>query len=198
VILKYFKQGMYKMKKIRVLIVDDSAVIRNVCTKFLSEDSEIEVVGTAEDPYDARDKIKSLNPDVITLDVQMPRMDGLSFLEKIMTLRPLPVVMVSTLTEKGAATTIRALELGAVDYISKPSTFGGSNNPEIFKKELIEKIKVASQANVKIVNKHQLNLVKEGPGFNSYDKIVAIGSSTGGVEALNARAFYSEFCKTIK
>ncbi len=100
------------MKRIKVLIVDDSAMVRNIFTKILSEDPEIEVVGQAEDPFDARDKIKLLNPDVITLDVQMPRMDGLSFLERIMKLRPMPVVMVSTLTEKEADTTIKALELG--------------------------------------------------------------------------------------
>jgi two-component system chemotaxis response regulator CheB len=173
------------MKKIKVLIVDDSAVIRNICTQILSSDPEIEVVGTAEDPFDARDKIKLLNPDVITLDVQMPRMDGLTFLEKIMTLRPLPVVMVSTLTEKGASATIKALELGAIDYVSKPSSLGGSNNLDSFKEELIAKVKIASESKVKPLSTEKIEpIAKTSSNFNPKDKIVAIGSSTGGVEAL--------------
>jgi two-component system chemotaxis response regulator CheB len=173
------------MKKIRVLIVDDSAVLRNIYTKFLSEDPQIEVVGAAEDPYDARDKIKLLDPDVITLDIQMPRMDGLTFLEKIMTFHPLPVIMVSTLTEKDASTTIKALELGAVDYVHKPSTFGGSGSVDVFRTELIEKVKIAAQAEVKFKKVNALNSVETGVNFSPCNKMVAIGSSTGGVEALS-------------
>ena len=104
---------------IKVLIVDDSLLIREMFTKILSEEEGIEVIGTAVDPIDARQKIKSLNPDVITLDIEMPKMDGISFLEKIMSLRPMPVIMASSLTQKGAQETIKALEIGAVDYISK-------------------------------------------------------------------------------
>ena len=109
-------------KPIRVLIVDDSAVIRQLLSTLLSSDPEIEVVGTASDPLIARDRIKELNPDVVTLDVEMPNMDGVTFLRKIMTLRPMPVIMVSTLTQAGAEITLEALEIGAVDFIAKPTT----------------------------------------------------------------------------
>src|SRR5215467_5532286 len=102
---------------VRVLIVDDSALIRQMLTEILSSDSGIQVVGAAPDPYVAREKIKQLNPDVLTLDVEMPRMDGLEFLRRVMTLRPMPVVMVSSLTQNGADATLRALELGAVDFV---------------------------------------------------------------------------------
>src|SRR6266851_9548761 len=107
-------------KKIRVLVVDDSAVMRQLLTEILCTDPGIEVVGTAPDPYVARDKIKALHPDVLTLDVEMPRMDGLAFLERLMRARPMPVVMVSSLTEAGCDVTLRALELGAIDFVTKP------------------------------------------------------------------------------
>ena len=106
---------------VRVLIVDDSAVMRQLLSTLLSADPEIEVVGTAPDPHVARERIKTLNPDVITLDVEMPHMDGVTFLRKIMTLRPMPVVMISTLTQAGAETTLEALEIGAVDFVAKPT-----------------------------------------------------------------------------
>src|SRR5213078_1394121 len=106
---------------VRVLIVDDSAVMRQLLSALLAEDPEIEVVGTAPDPLVARERIKALNPDVLTLDVEMPHMDGVSFLRKIMTLRPMPVVMVSTLTQAGAEVTLEALEVGAVDFVAKPT-----------------------------------------------------------------------------
>src|SRR5690242_16158514 len=119
------------MDKVRVLVVDDSALVRKLLSTMLASDPRIEVVGTAADPLIARDKIKQLEPDVLTLDVEMPRMDGLTFLENLMRLRPMPVVMVSSLTEQGAEVTLRALELGAVDFFAKPSsdlagTFAGS------------------------------------------------------------------------
>jgi len=105
-------------KRIRVLVIDDSALMRKLLVEFLSQDRSIEVVGTAPDPLVARDKIKLLSPDVLTLDVEMPRMDGLTFLENLMRLRPMPVVMVSSLTERGADVTFQALELGAVDFVT--------------------------------------------------------------------------------
>src|SRR5450755_400954 len=107
--------------KLRVLVIDDSAVIRQLLTEILNSDPDIEVVGTAPDPYVAREKIKSLNPDVLTLDVEMPRMDGLVFLRNLMRLRPMPVVMCSSLTQKGADIALDALALGAVDFVAKPA-----------------------------------------------------------------------------
>ena len=105
---------------IKVLVVDDSALVRKLLSAMLSRAPDIEVVGTASDPYAARERIKKLNPDVITLDVEMPRMDGITFLENLMRLRPMPVVMVSSLTQRGADITLRALELGAIDFVAKP------------------------------------------------------------------------------
>ncbi len=174
------------MSKIRVVIVDDSALIRNVISNILSSDPEIEVVGTAANPLIAREKIKLLNPDVLTLDVQMPEMDGIAFLEKIMMLRPMPVVMVSSLTEKGASETVKALALGAIDYVTKPSSVGGVNADQ-FAFELIQKVKCAAAAKIKIQNKNDINnrsKIEAGDQYNPHAKIVAIGSSTGGVEAL--------------
>jgi two-component system chemotaxis response regulator CheB len=109
------------LKKIKVLIIDDSSVIRNIVKDALSDDEQIEVVGEAEDPMVARELIKKLNPDILTLDVEMPKMDGITFLENLMRLRPMPVVMLSTLTKQGADVTLEALEIGAVDFIAKPS-----------------------------------------------------------------------------
>jgi len=167
---------------VRVLIVDDSAVMRQLLTTLLSSDPEIEVVGSAPDPIVARDRIKALNPDVVTLDVEMPRMDGLSFLRKIMTLRPTPVVMVSTLTQAGAEATLEALEIGAVDFIAKPS---GDIN-EVFAGELQTKVK--SAARTKVGMRHAGAPKTQSPrparARGSNDKIVVIGASTGGVEAL--------------
>ncbi len=173
------------MKKTKVIIVDDSLTIRELFSSILSSDPEIEVLATATDPYDAREKIKSLNPDVITLDVEMPKMDGITFLEKIMTLRPMPVVMISTLTQKGADVTFRALELGAVDYIPKP-TQNVEKEINNIKDELIQKVKSAARA--KIGNKPKRSTEKVAPILLPINidknKIIAIGASTGGVEAL--------------
>ena len=170
----------------RVLIIDDSALMRQMLTSILSSDPAIEVVGTAPDPIVAREKIKALNPDVLTLDVEMPRMDGLAFLEKLMTLRPMPVVMVSSLTDKGAEVTMRALELGAVDVFCKPSD-SASGGLQAQAKSLIDKVKAAAQARVRPLGDRP----KAAPRrlavttlYKSTDRLVAIGSSTGGVEAL--------------
>ncbi len=174
------------MKKIKLLIVDDSALIRELFTRLLSTEEDIEVLDTAIDPMDAREKIKRLNPDVITLDIEMPKMDGLSFLEKIMALRPMPVIMVSTLTQKGASSTIKALELGAVDYVSKPLGEQTEGVLEALKQELAGKIRAAAGAKVRQhsrVQQAKPNILGFNP-HSSCKKIIAIGSSTGGVEAL--------------
>ena len=135
------------MKKIRVVVVDDSALVRNLMTAIIDREPDMQVVGTASDPYVARETIRSLDPDVITLDVEMPRMDGLDFLEKLMRLRPMPVVMVSTLTERGADVTLRALELGAIDYVAKPK-LGVANGLQESAHEIVEKVRTASRARV--------------------------------------------------
>lgn len=136
------------MKKIRVLIIDDSLLIRKVLTEILNSSPEIEVVGTAEDPLIAREMIKELNPDVLTLDIEMPRMDGITFLRNLMRLRPMPVVMISVLTESNAEVTLTALELGAVDFIAKPAV-DVENTLNDYAEEIIAKVIVASQANIR-------------------------------------------------
>jgi chemotaxis response regulator CheB len=136
------------VNKIKVLITDDSQVIRNVLTEILNSSPLIEVVGTAEDPYVARELIKQLNPDVLTLDIEMPRMDGITFLRNLMRLRPMPVVMISALTESNAEVTLTALSLGAVDFIAKPAgdTEEGMNE---YAEEIIAKVIVAAKSNFK-------------------------------------------------
>ncbi|MGB1558629.1 MAG: response regulator, partial [Oceanococcaceae bacterium] len=136
---------------IRVLVVDDSALARHVLTEVLSAQPDIDVIGAAQDPYVARDLIKQLSPDVITLDVEMPRMDGLMFLENLMRLRPTPVVMVSSLTTRGAEVTLRALELGAIDFVAKPE-LGLADGLRRHADELAAKIRVASVARVKALS----------------------------------------------
>ena len=189
--------------KIKVLIIDDSALVRKMLTEILSTDKEIEVVGAAADPLVAREKIKQLAPDVLTLDVEMPRMDGISFLSNLIRLRPMPVIMVSTLTEEGTEITLDALELGAVDFITKPK-IDFSNTIQEYATELIEKIKVASKAKVIAAsekrqtssNVKQMDIQKKNTadailqlnnGKRNYkltDTIIAIGASTGGTEAI--------------
>src|ERR1700742_4547300 len=132
----------------KVLIVDDSSLMRQLLTQILNSDPELEVIGTAEDPFVAREKIKSLNPDVLTLDIEMPRMDGLTFLEKLMRGHPMPVVMISSLTDRGAETTLRALSLGAVDYIAKP-TLDVSDGTVEQTSEIIAKVKAAARVKVR-------------------------------------------------
>jgi two-component system chemotaxis response regulator CheB len=139
------------MKKIRVLIVDDSQVIRDVLTEILNSSPDLEVVGTAEDPLIAREMIKQLNPDVLTLDIEMPRMDGITFLRNLMRLRPMPVVMISALTESNAEVTLTALELGAVDFIAKPAG-DTENTMNEYAEEIIAKVLMASKANFKKAN----------------------------------------------
>ena len=188
------------MSKIKVLIVDDSALVRQILTEICNSDPGIKVVGVAQDPFDAREKIKKLNPDVLTLDVEMPRMDGVTFLSNLMRLRPMPVVMVSSLTEKGADVTLQAMELGAVDFVSKPKS-DLSHSLEDYAEEIIGKIKVAAKARVKplsrqkpktatlqVAPKHSADAVLEKSSrprhFKTTDKIIAIGASTGGTEAI--------------
>ena len=170
------------MKKIRVLVIDDSALVRKMLVEILSTSDEIDVVGTAEDPIDARGKIKQLAPDVLTLDIEMPKMSGLQFLKNLMRLRPMPVIMVSTLTERGAPETLEALEVGAVDYICKPKA-NTEAKLNIFSLELINKVRMASIARVQPYrqNKTSAPLVNTK---SDYSKVIAIGSSTGGIEAI--------------
>jgi len=135
------------MGRIKVLIVDDSLLIRNVLTEILSSSPDIEVVGAAEDPYVAREMIKQLNPDVLTLDIEMPRMDGITFLRNLMRLRPMPVVMISVLTEHNAEETLTALALGAVDFIAKPIV-DVENTLNDYAEDIITKVKMAAGANI--------------------------------------------------
>lgn len=185
------------MGKIKVLIVDDSALIRQLLTEVLSSDPQIEVVGTANDPFIAREKIKQLNPDVLTLDVEMPKMDGVTFLRNLMRLRPMPVIMVSTLTEEGADVTLQALEAGAIDYVTKPKV-DVTHSFDDYAKEIIDKVKIASVANVTAIERHPERaeveekrsadvILKKETGrinFRTTEKIVALGASTGGTEAI--------------
>jgi len=180
------------MPKTTVVVVDDSALIRALLTEIINAQTDMEVVGTAADPYQAREIIRSLNPDVITLDVEMPRMDGLDFLEKIMRLRPMPVVMVSTLTEKGADVTLRALELGAIDYVAKPKV-GVSRGMRELGQEICEKIRIASQAKIfrrsaPVSTPVPSETVKSESKVifsrHSTEKMIVIGASTGGTEAI--------------
>jgi len=169
---------------VRVLIVDDSAVMRQLLSTLLSTDPEIEVVGTAPDPHVARERIKALDPDVVTLDIEMPRMDGLTFLRKIMALRPTPVVMISTLTQAGAEATIEALEIGAVDFIAKP-THDVANALSDLAGELRTKIKAAARSRVRARSDGRRAAPVRRPPLNRQtDKVVVVGASTGGVEAL--------------
>ena len=177
-------------KKIRVLIVDDAALVRQLLTQILNEDPDIEVVGAAIDPLVARGMIKKLNPDVLTLDVEMPRMDGVTFLSNLMRLRPMPVVMISTLTEKGADVTLRALELGAVDFISKPK-LGATYRLKDYAEEIIGKVKMASRVHVRALSEQTVAKINANKSseptvnhFKTTHKIVAMGSSTGGTEAV--------------
>ncbi len=187
-------------KRIRVLIVDDSSLVRTVLQRGLAGDPGIEVVGTAPDPYVARDKIVQLRPDVLTLDVEMPRMDGVDFLRRLMPQYPIPVVMVSALTQKGKRITLEALDAGAVDFVSKPVT-DLERGLEAMMMELRTKIKIAANANVAHwKNKRHLLPTERAPQTpralaESTDKVVVIGASTGGTEAI--RHIISRFPPTM-
>jgi two-component system chemotaxis response regulator CheB len=181
-------------KRIKVLIVDDSALVRRILTDMLSSDPAMQVLGAAGDAYMAREKIKALNPDVITLDVEMPRMDGLTFLRNLMRLHPLPVIMVSSLTEHGAEVTLDALAIGAVDYLPKPKIDLAATLAD-YKSELIAKVKMAAKTRV-----YSRDYTREVPAsvgadavlsrqvaprqLRTTERIIAIGASTGGTEAI--------------
>ncbi|MBN2864702.1 MAG: chemotaxis response regulator protein-glutamate methylesterase [Thiotrichales bacterium] len=204
------------MAATKVLIVDDSALIRQMLEEMLSSDPMIEVVGTAADPYVAREKIKELHPDVLTLDIEMPRMDGLTFLKNLMRLHPLPVIMVSTLTESGADITFEALELGAVDFVTKPK-INVKNTFEAYREEICGKVRMASRVSKSMLERryqrysqnqqtpaHKPQPIKPlapvaekrslddvlgqnkpvNRSFRATDKIIALGASTGGTEAI--------------
>lgn len=179
------------MKKIKVLIVDDSALVRKMLTEIIDSQPDMQAVGAAPDPLVAREMIRNLNPEVLTLDVEMPKMDGLDFLERLMRLRPMPVVMVSTLTERGSEITLRALELGAVDFVSKPKLDIVSGLQD-YALEITDKIRVAATARIR-----QRLPFASAPRFNadavlpalanrvaSTEKLIIIGASTGGTEAI--------------
>ncbi|MDH5828934.1 chemotaxis response regulator protein-glutamate methylesterase [Luteimonas sp. M1R5S18] len=173
-------------RPIRVLVVDDSALVRALMSELLGDDPGIEVVGTASDPYIAREKIKQLAPDVLTLDVEMPRMDGLTFLRNLMRLRPMPVLMVSSLTEAGASVTLDALALGAVDFIAKPK-IDVARGLAGYGPMLVEKVKQAANARVARIAPADAAATPplQGPiGYRTTERLLAIGASTGGTEAI--------------
>lgn len=182
------------MKKIRVLVVDDSALVRSLLAGIINRQADMECVGAANDPLIAREMIRELNPDVLTLDIEMPRMDGIDFLGRLMRLRPMPVVMISTLTERGAEVTMKALELGAVDFVSKPR-IGVVDGLGELSTQIVEKIRIAASAHIKrtlaVQGAGQSAKDKTGErlsatlvGRVSTEKLVFIGASTGGTEAI--------------
>ncbi|MBU3736670.1 MAG: chemotaxis response regulator protein-glutamate methylesterase [Methylobacterium sp.] len=180
------------MKKIKVVVVDDSALIRSLLKEIIHQQKDMEVVGTAPDPLVAREIIRNTDPDVITLDVEMPKMDGLDFLEKIMRLRPTPVLMISTLTGKGSEVTLRALELGAVDFVSKPKV-DIQNSMKEYAEEITAKIRMAAKVRVRSLSQPPLVQASKNADsvlpsvrnkVTSTEKILVFGASTGGTEAL--------------
>lgn len=175
----------FELKKIRVLVVDDSALVRSLLAQIINQQADMTCVGAANDPLMAREMIRSLDPDVITLDIEMPHMDGLEFLERLMRLRPMPVVMVSTLTERGAEATLRALALGAVDFVAKPR-LGVGEGLSGLAAEIVEKIRVAATARVK--RSAQLPMATSvAPvrlGRVQAGQLICMGASTGGTEAI--------------
>ena len=177
------------MAKTRVVVVDDSALVRSLLSAIINRQTDMECVGTAADPLIAREMIRTLNPDVITLDVEMPRMDGIDFLGKLMRLRPTPVVMVSTLTERGADVTLRALELGAIDFVAKPKV-GVADGLRMLADDITDKVRVAAQAHMRRPVAASAAKPSDKPaaavhsiGRLSTEKIVFVGASTGGTEA---------------
>ena len=175
------------MKSIRVLVVDDSALVRSLLSEIINRQPDMECVGVANDPLIARELIRELNPDVITLDIEMPRMDGLDFLGRLMRLRPTPVVMISTLTERGAEATMKALELGAVDFVSKPR-IGLVDGLRELSDQIVDKVRVAAQANVRrtVPVTQAASTAPRGRVVATFstEKLVFVGASTGGTEAI--------------
>jgi two-component system, chemotaxis family, protein-glutamate methylesterase/glutaminase len=175
------------MAKTKVLVVDDSALMRSLLTEIINREPDMTTVGAAPDPFAARELIRTHNPDVLTLDVEMPRMDGIDFLEKLMRLRPMPVVMVSTLTEKGAEVTLRALDLGAIDFVAKPK-IGIADGIRESAAEIVEKIRIASRAPIRRRRDAPAASgavpTSIGNALASTEKVILIGSSTGGTEAV--------------
>lgn len=173
-------------RKIKVLIIDDSALIRSILKEIVNSYADMEAVGAAANPLQAREMIKTLNPDVLTLDVEMPEMDGLTFLEKLMRLRPMPVLMISTLTERGSEAALRSLELGAVDFLAKPK-LGVAQGMQDYADDIAEKIRVAARAKFKVygaIKSAAQNLPALGGRLSSTEKLIIVGASTGGTEAL--------------
>lgn len=185
------------LKKIRVVVVDDSALVRGLLAEIINRQNDMECVGAANDPLIAREMIRELNPDVITLDIEMPKMDGIDFLSRLMRLRPMPVVMISTLTERGAEVTMRALELGAVDFVAKPR-MGIADGIAELADQIVEKVRIAAAAHIRRVlppgqvpeattANQQAGFKKPGIGTMgrlSTEKLIFIGASTGGTEAI--------------
>lgn len=180
-------------RKIRVIVVDDSALVRSLLSEIINRQKDMECIGTANDPLIAREMIRELNPDVITLDVEMPRMDGIDFLGRLMRLRPMPVVMISTLTERGAEVTMKALELGAVDFVAKPRV-GLASGLNDLASQIVDKIRVAAVAHVRRAPARETGAAGVGApppapasallGRLSTEKLICIGASTGGTEAI--------------
>ncbi len=181
------------MAKTRVVVVDDSALVRSLLTEIINRQADMECVGSASDPFAAREMIRNLNPDVLTLDIEMPRMDGIDFLSKLMRLRPMPVVMVSTLTERGAEVTLKALELGAIVFVAKPK-IGVADGLKQLADEITEKVRTASKARVSKLHSAGPTTTVAGAslpirpaaqsiGRLSTEKLIFIGASTGGTEA---------------
>ena len=186
-----------ELKKIRVVVVDDSALIRSLLAEIINRQIDMECIGTANDPLIAREMIRELNPDVLTLDVEMPRMDGIDFLGRLMRLRPMPVVMISTLTERGAEVTMKALELGAVDFVAKPR-IGLADGIDQLATQIVEKVRVAAVAQIKRAVAQPAVSVASGStdaqlpvrtesaymGRISKERLIFIGAPTGGTEAI--------------
>ena len=181
-------------RKIRVIVVDDSALVRSLLSEIINRQRDMECIGTANDPLVAREMIRELNPDVITLDVEMPRMDGIDFLGRLMRLRPMPVVMISTLTERGAEVTMKALELGAIDFVAKPRV-GLASGLNDLAAQIVDKIRVAAVAQVRRAPARDAAPAGGGAahasapaaallGRLSTEKLICIGASTGGTEAI--------------
>ena len=184
-------------KKIRVVVVDDSALVRGLLTEIINREDDMECIGAANDPLIAREMIRDLNPDVITLDIEMPKMDGIDFLSRLMRLRPMPVVMISTLTERGAEVTMRALELGAVDFVAKPR-IGLADGINELAGQIVEKVRVAAVAHIRRAHRPSHASTNSGTDASamhprpellsiarvSTEKLICIGASTGGTEAI--------------